>query len=96
MSSQEHPLLEEMVSDDSVTDKVWTAVFKQPFVKRCLNTLQRWDIPVDSDVRQVPIPRLPPWEKPPLQLVKSLPQPLHKDLSNEEIKAIATTTINAD
>ena len=96
MSSQEHPLLEEMVSDDSVTDKVWTAVFKQPFVKRCLNTLQRWDIPVDSDVRQVPIPRLPPWEKPPLQLVKSLPQPLHKDLSNEEIKAIATTTINTD
>ena len=93
MSSQEHPILEEMVNDDAVADKVWTAVFKQPFVKRSSNILQKWDIPSDSDVRQVPIPRLPPWEEPPLKLERDLSQSLHKDLSIEEIKTIAITTI---
>ena len=39
MSSQEHPILEEMVNDDAVADKVWTAVFKQPLVKRSSNIL---------------------------------------------------------
>ena len=37
---------------------------------------------------------MPPWEASPLVLEKELSQTLHKDLSNEEIKAIALTTIS--
>ena len=90
MASQDHPLLEVMANDNEVADKVWTATFKQPFVKRCINTLQRWDIPADSNVRQVPLPSLPPWELPPLTLVEDLTQTLHEDASNEEKKQLRT------
>ena len=95
MYSQSHPLLEEMRNDDRVVDKVWTAVFKQPFVKRCENTLRSWHIPADADVRQLPLPSHPPWEKSPVQLRCNLLECLNKDLSVEQVKAAALSTIDS-
>ena len=88
-------MLEEMVNDNAVVDKVWTTVFKKPFVKRCMDIFARWNIPANSDVRQVPLLSFPPWVDPPLQLKEDLSHPLHNALSKEQIKAVALDTINS-
>ena len=94
MSSQTHPILEDLMNDAKVVDKGWTVVFKQPFVKRCEDILGRWNIQMDSDVRQTPLPSLPPWVGSPLQLVCDLSDNIGKDLSIEQIRAIALNTIS--
>ena len=94
MSSNNHPLLEEMREDRSIEDKVWTSAFKKPFTKRCEEILESWTIPADTDVRQVLHPSSPPWETLPLKLSCNLNKPLSKDFCTEQTKAIALHTIN--
>ena len=94
MSSQTHPLLEELSNDTATRDKVWTSVTKPPFIKRCKTTLERWNIPEDTDVRQVLIPSLPPWEKTPIVLRPELSSNIEKGFSIEQIKAAALNTIS--
>ena len=96
MSSQAHPVLEDMSNDNAVADKVWTSVTKPPFVKRCKTILERWSIPEDTDVRQVVLPSLPPWEKSPIQLKPELSEYIQKDYSNDHIKAVAISTIQEE
>ena len=68
-------------------------MFKKPFVKRCESALGRWNIPQDTDVRQVLLPSIPPWERSPIHLESELISPINRDLSNEEKKEIALETI---
>ena len=95
MASHDHPLLTEMKADTAIQDKIWTPVFKKPFVKRCEETLRAWNIPMEADVRQVLLPSAPPWEAPPLQLSCSLESTLQKDFSMEQTKAVALSTISS-
>ena len=94
MSSHDHSLLEEMREDTEAVDRVWTPVFKKPFIKRCEEILSSWDIQMETDVRQVTRPSIPPWNPPPLQLSCNLESSLQKDFSTDQIKAVALKTIN--
>ena len=94
MKSQDHPILESLDEDENVVDKVWTRNFKTPFIIRCDQILTSLDISTNTEVREILLPSKPPWERSRLKLEWDLTQPVKKDQSDEEIKAIALNTIN--
>ena len=94
MSSHNHPILQNLEDDEDVNDRVWTRIFKPPFVIRCNQILTSLELPPETEVEEVLLPSRPPWEKPTLKLEWELSQPVTKDQSVEEVKAIALHTIS--
>ena len=93
MRAQDHPILQNMREDESVEDRVWTKHFKTPFIIRCEQIMTAWNIEPETDAKVVLLPSKPPWEITSLQLKWDLESDVRKDQSAEEVKAIATQTI---
>ena len=94
MSSQDHPVLQSLEEDPNVDDRVWTRTFKPPFVNRCNQIMTSLEVQPDTEVKEVLLPSKPPWEKSILRLEWELSEPVSKEQSVEEVKAIALDTIN--
>ena len=93
MRAQDNPILQSMVEDETVVDRVWTKHFKTPFVIRCKQTMTAWNLQPDTEVREVLLPSKPPWEKSKLQLEWDLETKVTKNQSTEEVKSTAIKTI---
>ena len=94
MSSHSHPVLQSIREDEDARDKVWTKVLKPPFIKRCMQILEAWDIQEeDIEVSEVLLPSHPPWTKSRLALNDKLLHRVQKDQNTEGIKAVALKTI---
>ena len=94
MSSHSHPIIQQMKEDDNVEDRVWTKVFKPPFIKRCRTTLTSWGLQNEIEVKRVLLPSRPPWNKPKIKLEWDMNSIIQKNQSKEETKAVALDTIN--
>lgn len=94
MDSHSHPILQSFKEDENVEDKVWTKIFKTPFIKRCKNIMESWEIREDVEVKEVLLPSHPPWTSSKIKLEEELITRVKKDQCPVAIKAIALDTIH--
>ena len=88
-----HPLMQSMIQDQTIENKLWSGHFKKTLTKRAQGIMRCWRIPVETQIEDQPQRTFPPWNRPALNIKMELEEPVKKGECIQRLRTIALMTI---